>query len=134
MIQRRGLLFLPGSGVVHRWLLGLRAITVQEVLSWVMSCLSWIRSKQGNLATMWWVVVCLVAYLVNRNEAISTMWWVVERRFVRRRTWLQSDDCRRRLRNPFLTTSRASSPPLDRRRESFAPIFVYSQTAVPASF
>ena len=37
-----------------------------------------------------------------------------------------------RLRNPRSTTPRASSPPWSRRRETFAPIFVYLQTAVPA--
>ena len=42
------------------------------------------------------------------------------------------NDWHGRLRNPCLTTPRASSPPLTRRRETFAPIFVYLQTAVPA--
>ena len=41
------------------------------------------------------------------------------------------NDSRGRLRNPCSTTPRASSPP-SRRRETFAPIFVYLQTAVPA--
>ena len=41
------------------------------------------------------------------------------------------NDSRGRLRNPCSTTPRASSPPLSRRRETFAPIFVYLQTAAP---
>ena len=99
--------------------------------AWITSKRSawWIRSLP--LAAISSIRLLLPNWLVEtRQSSPCGGWWWSVRRF-------DSDmdsvnDSRGRLRNPRSTTPRASSPPSTRRRETFAPIFVYLQTAVPA--
>ena len=102
---------------------------------------AWITSKRSAWVMSWIRSLPLAA--ISSIRLLLPNWLVVTRQSspcgggesVRR---FDSDmdsvnDLHGRLRNPCSTTLRASSPPLTRRRETFAPIFVYLQTALPAS-